>query len=251
MQRLAFLSMAAAGAFWAFMVACSSDAGSTFGENQMDAASDGGLSSFGDGTASDPAAVTCTTALPTNFAPTYVAPGLPAEQCTTVQLGGYFDACLGASGSVDACTAFRTENASCTTCIEPDAGTGPVQTFVDHKYSQVNFGGCFAIEQGTAASGGACATALEAFDECQVASCLACIDKSGVSNDTIDACKTQSQAKGCATYKTQLDTACPTGYAGPDGGAYDCFPHGTERQTDPRSWITRVLAVYCGAPQAH
>ena len=248
MKRLAFLMMATtAGALWALMVACSSDSGSTFNENPTDAASDGGLASFGDGSAVGPGAVTCTTAFPTNFASTYLAPGAPSGQCSPDQLGAYFDACLGANGSVDACTAFRAANAGCTACIEPDAGTGPVKTYVGQKYSQVNLGGCVAIEQGNAADGGACAIALQASDQCQVASCLGCIEKTGVTNATINDCKTQSKTKGCAPNVSGISTSCPLGYTGSDGGAYDCFPHGNEQASDPRSWITRVMGVYCGS----
>ena len=247
MKRLAFLSMAAtAGAMWAVMVACSSDSGSTFNEG-LDSSFDGSSSAFGDGgVPDDGGGVTCTTALPVDFAPSYLAPGLPAGQCTSDEPGGYFDVCIGATGSVAACNAWRQTHATCTACIQPEGGTGPVQTFVDNKYLQLNLGGCYALEQGKPADGNACAMSMQASDECQVASCLPCIGKDGVTNETIQTCKATSKSAGCATYPSAA--GCPPGYDGPDGGAYDCFPHGNEQQADLRTWIARVIGVYCGAP---
>ena len=248
MKRLAFLAMAAtAGGMWAVMVACSSDAGSTFGEG-LDSSFEASALGFGDGGVPDSGPVTCTTALPVDFAPEYLAPGLPAGQCTTEELGAYFDACFASTGGVVACDAWRQAHAGCTACIQPEAGTGPVQTFVDNKYLQVNLGGCYALEQGVAANGNACAQAQQGSDECQIASCLPCIGKDGVTNEAISGCKTKAKSGGCASYVSGVGTACPLGYTGPDGGAYDCYPHGTEQTSDPRTWITRVLGVYCGAP---
>lgn len=248
MKRLAFLAMVTtAGAMWAVMVACSSDAGSTFGEG-VDSSFDGSSSAFGDGSVPDATGVSCTTALPVDFAPSYLPPALPAGQCTTEELGGYFDACLATTGGVAACGVWRQAHATCTACIQPEGGTGPVQTFVDNKYLQLNLGGCFAIEQGVAADGNACAEAQQGSDQCQVASCLSCIGKDGVTNATIQGCKTQAKSAGCAKYVSGISSSCPLGYSGPDGGAYDCYPHGDEQTADPRTWITRVLGVYCGAP---
>lgn len=244
MRRLAFLAVAV-GAAWGAMVACSSDnTGSTFPDG-TDATADASGFDFGDAGLPADATVTCSPTLSTTFAPSFVAPGSPSGQCTTDELGGYFDSCL-ASGSTDACTTWKAAHAGCTACIQPDAGTGPIALYGGGKYSQINIGGCIALERGTPDDAGACAVAYGSREQCTIASCIQCIEKDGVTNDAITACKTQARTTGCSSYESAVLPACGAAYQQEDGGAYACFPHGGEAQRD---WITRLFGVYCGQPE--
>lgn len=244
MKRTAFLMMGAALASWGLVVACSDDEGSTFNEKPDNTLDDGGPL-FGDASIVDGGPVVCSSALSTTFAPTFVPPAAFTGACTTEALGLYYDTCLGGSGTT-ACTAWRAQHASCSACVDPDGGTGPIQVYAG-KYSVPNVGGCIAIATGTAEDAGACARAHAAATECQLAACGQCIETDGVTNDAINGCRTQAVSQGCARFVSSVNTSCADGTTGPDGGGYTCFA-GQGEETSSRTRLVRLMNLFCGAP---
>jgi hypothetical protein len=121
---------------------------------------------------------------------------------------GFYDACLGAGATTDACNDFRQQNATCVACIltpQTAAHYGPLIDFT--TYVIANVAGC--IEVAPRATGAldpdafACAKSVQALAGCELAACGAnCPVHDATSLASYQSCATASEQSGCDPWAT-------------------------------------------------
>jgi hypothetical protein len=132
--------------------------------------------------------------------PGYVAPQIAIQPqahqgaCTEALLGEYFAACLGSSGSAQACSAFANGDAAHKTCraclYTPDVGP-----LVKHpNNSRINIPACLAAIGDTS-----CAQSVYALVRCQAFACMSCTGP-GTTATQVSDCWADSDAAGCEPY---------------------------------------------------
>lgn len=261
-NRAAIFSAIATTSLLTFaMFACDDDKPSTFVDIKADAGATFTDGSFNVDGAKDPDAgtvVNCTPSLPVTFKPTFVVP-VATNDCTTTQIGEYYDACLAVNGKGDvrlmdtSCSDWIAANKTCGDCIEqnedgdPDSGTadksGPIQIFRHRLYFGLNNGGCIAIEQGKS-DDTSCAYAYDVSTQCRRDACAGCFDKSGVNFKNFTSCQDVATTGVCKTYDSPADSAC-VGYkdAGSSLSAVDCFPKASNEER--KVFMSRVAGKFC------
>lgn len=248
-KRLAVVSGAlSVTVFIISVVACSSDNESnTFTENPEDASFDQGkgFNTDGNTTGQDVVGpVTCSPSLPSTFKPEWKPP-TKASACSSADVAGYYDACLGNISVPDAggiCTQWKADHKQCGDCIETDANNGPIQFYRNRLYYVLNVAGCLSIERNEPEAGKCAATYSDSI-ECQRASCNDCLLQDGAQFSAFQDCQKKAKETACNGYEGKRGTACGTTYNDPDGGAWDCFKHGTE---DQKVHFSRVITLFCG-----
>lgn len=246
-KGVAFFSVASTVALGGFAAAaCEEDKASTFNNGQDEASFDSGGSFNTDAntTGDVKGPVTCNPSLPATFAPAWKAPAAKASQCTTTQLGEYYDACL--PNVIDAkCTQWVSANKGCGDCIEPEDNSGPVQLYNNRSFYLLNLAGCIATVQGKLAEAD-CGGQYGIAAQCRVDSCDECIAKGGTFDNfttcQIDAAKDSTT---CKKYEDNAAKVCGSSSAlkDPDGGAPQCFRASGEKERDH---FVRVFGIMCG-----
>jgi len=159
--------------------------------------------------------------------PIGTAPTKQTGACTTTVIAQYWTSCLDPTTRDDTkCAAFNTSNASCSSCI------AQVATIVDLGTQQFawvpNVGGCYAVLDGTSASG-SCAALDDANMQCAVAVCK---DNCKTTPEGVQACALASRTKACSAF-----SIC-------DGEAGASFA--TCEPTTAKDFVTNFGAALCG-----
>jgi hypothetical protein len=166
------------------------------------------------------------TSLPPSQVPAY-APVVPdVGACTSAQIDAFLAACIGATSTTAACTAFQIATdagpATCVPCLVRTADAGPPPNnggvLLDSTGSfmvGVNTPGCIALADPT--HGPACAAALEPLFQCELAACSSA-DCRVADAGAYEGCLQSTLADaGACQGELQATAACDTEYA--DGGA--------------------------------
>jgi hypothetical protein len=153
----------------------------------------------------------------------------------------FYDQCLGAEASSDACNQFREANAACVACIlTPDTAAkyGPI---LDHgTFVTANVAGCIELagDQEPDASEVPCAKAVQALAGCELAACEAnCAVHDAASLTAYDTCATDAEEGGCEPYATAVTCANSEGEASALGAA--CV-------ADFQTFYDVVVPAFCG-----
>jgi hypothetical protein len=132
--------------------------------------------------------------------------------CTAKQAADFLTACL--AGSRAACDGFRTQNPGCAACAyssSEDPSWGPLVSYRDKSYAEVNHGGCIALSVGEPDET-KCGGSFQLYDQCALAACDTCLPintKNTVAN--VGKCLEDPKVlQICATWIDQGKVECPT-----------------------------------------
>ena len=238
----------------AIVVACSSKTDDSEFQPPGDKdAQDGPISNLliegGPDSGKDGPAGSCSPAVPMPFTPTWVAPAPGASACTTVEIKGYYDACLVNAGVTEqdgTCTAYKAAHKPCTDCAEPANKSGPVQWHVARNFYTINTAACIAVAQkGLDGGGNGCGEAYNAAAECTRESCVSCITVAKSFPKFIECQREVGNRDLCKEYEDGKSPKCD-GYRDPGSPAIPCFP--TSNAEDQLPYFTRVITLMCGPP---
>jgi len=222
---------------------CGIVAGSGFsGSGDAGAVTDGPT---GDGALQIPSdASSCQPADVETYMPGAYHPATAAYQgvCTTAQIAGFYEACLGSGATTAACTAFSARDAGtgdCAACIlTPDSAIayGPLighGTFITN-----NVAGCIQL---TLPGELSCAKAEAALDGCELAACEAnCPVDDAATRAVYDGCAAAADGAGCQSYAQMA--ACAQSLAQDDAGPGAlCLPPSFE------TFYDTVVPLFCGS----
>ena len=147
------------------------------------------------------ASASCTPGDVSTYTPAPLTPSrAPASQCSQTELGDFFDACLGSSGTRTACDAFQTTNATCSQCLlsaRSDSTWGPIVT--TSTTWDFNVAGCLSLVAGDAGAT-SCAGATSAAQGCEEAACASCQFVGGDTPLPREQCVQQADVAGCSSY---------------------------------------------------
>jgi hypothetical protein len=231
----------------AILFACSTDDAAPIGDVPADSSTDRAMrkeSSPEEDDASGDAAPLCSphalTEQPMWHAPKPINP----SACTRTQVADFLTACL--TGTRAACDGFRQQNAACAACAytsDDDSSWGPLISYRDKSYAQVNLGGCIAVSAGEP-DGTGCGGSYQLYDQCALEACSGCLPintKNTVAK--LGTCQDDPQIKQtCATWIAQGKTACaPLSASGP---AKRCALGTNSFQENAR----RYVAFWCSTP---
>ncbi len=189
--------------------------GSSSGGSSSGGTADGGLCLPGDVSTFHPL-----------YHPTSVRPGACGPTATQPDpVGAFYDACFGAGRSDQACRAFQAQNPDCAACIVSPESASSYGPIIDHGgFVTANVAGCIEVTVDTLgpvdASGttpGACARAVEALDECQLAACEANCPVSAsdrASLQTYEGCAAAVAATSCGPFNRAASCLEPDSGAG-------------------------------------
>jgi hypothetical protein len=159
--------------------------------------------------------------------PIGAAPTKQAGACTTTSIDAYWTACLDPTTRDDTkCTTFSNANKTCSQCL---AQTATVVDLGTQQFAWVpNVGGCYALLDGTSASG-SCAALDDANMQCAIAVCK---DVCSMFPDGLEACALGSRTSACKAF-----SIC-------DGEAGASFA--TCEPTTAKDFVTSFGAALCG-----
>jgi hypothetical protein len=173
----------------------------------------------------------------TGLAFTWVPPiGLYTGDCTQTEIGDFITSCVNtATGTMTACTSFRTSKPACYGCLittSMESKWGALVSYGTGENAVVNIAGCVAALE---PCNQPCAEAIEASGVCQAGACEHC------SGSDFGACTDQAtKCPACEGYQTSL--TCLLALTGKDHPASVCYSS-TSTFTEK---ITNVATVLCG-----
>ena len=188
----------------------------------------------------DAAAAACSPADESTFvAPAYVPAIKHAGQCTAAQITAFATACSPATGTPATCSAFRTANTACLSCIVTPSNATSYGAFVAYPNGALgtNIDGC--IELTVPTTGPACAASDQGALDCIHAACdTACGALASMADFTAyDACALKAQQGTCASIVSASTTACAS--ISPDAGASSvCFAQTPD--------LAALATLFCG-----
>jgi len=137
--------------------------------------------------------------------------------CTLKQAADFLQACL--KGTRAVCDGFLAQNPGCAACAysnADDPSWGPLVSYRDKSYAEVNHGGCIALSVGET-NETKCGGSFQLYDQCALGACESCLPittKNTVANVT----KCQDDPKVeqiCAAWIAQGKVQCPSVLAQP------------------------------------
>jgi hypothetical protein len=184
-------------------------------------------------------------AIPQGFTPTWKPPTRNATACTTMDIKGYYDACLADPGKTEGdgtCAKWKTANATCAACTEPADNSGPIQWHQTRKFLTTNIAGCIAVAQAKPEAG-KCGDAYNAAVECGRKACDFCYEAGG-NDEQYGACQSAAKKAGlCKSYDDAASAAC-AGINDPTSPALPCLR--TSSAEDRSVYYPRLIGVICG-----
>jgi hypothetical protein len=164
--------------------------------------------------------------------------------CAAADFDAFFDACLATPIDPAKCTAYKTTNAACATCLESeetDANLGPVIWHSSHAYFTLNLAGCIAdAEKNVSAT--SCGAAYQAAIGCKQNACEACFTK-GSSFAQFSACESAAGKTVCSDSNAALRTSCADALHDAGSPATACLPPAT---TTTRNAYKQIAPLFCG-----
>jgi hypothetical protein len=244
-QRIVGLALGGVLGGSAALTACGSSDSSAVGGAQDGGGIDGACASCGDSGLPIPNvdASVCHAADLSSWSPPAYRPASGAWQglCDSSQIHAFYDACLGANATHDACVAATTSNACSACLVSPDDAQkyGPI---VAHGgIASINYAGC--LELLDPKNGIACAKYVQAEAACEIAACAAnCPVKDDASLKAYDQCAEGADKQACASF----DASAQCLYRETDGGdaaLAACDPAQSFEQA-----FFALAALFCGAP---
>ena len=189
--------------------------------------------------------IPCPPAPVTSFTPAWKPPvAFKSGACTSAQMSGFFDACLGASSSTGGCTTFVQSNTACAACLqsdETDSEYGPIVWHSNRTYYTTNIAGCIADEQADAGAAG-CGAAYQAVIQCKETACSACLSAQNPSFSRFATCEGQAGTE-CASYSQTLESACGTALVDAASPVVVCIPPSGDTAEDA---YLRLAPIFCG-----
>ncbi|MBX3187860.1 MAG: hypothetical protein KF819_12630 [Labilithrix sp.] len=174
-------------------------------------------------------------------APARFTPGA----CTTAEVDGYVQDCLGSDGNV--CKAFKDANVACAKCIESadtDATWGPIVFYDSRIFYDYNYGGCIANVTDDFATTG-CGAAQTRYLACRHAACNACLPP-GLPRDFepfFECQKKKATDTLCAAELTEANTACAAYFASKPTDACQ------GSTLAPEQYLKQLIGAWCvGSP---
>ena len=158
---------------------------------------------------------------------------------------GFYDACLGSGATTDACNDFRSQNATCVSCILTPQSAPHYGPLIDYTtYVTANVAGCLEVAPSAAgepeAGALACAKSVQALAGCELQACGAnCPVHDGTSLSAYQSCASTSEQSVCASWATAAACADAAGDAG--GLASACLG-------SFQDFYDAVVPFFCGAP---
>jgi hypothetical protein len=166
----------------------------------------------------------------------------------------FYEACLGAGRSTDACNGFRQANADCAACIVTPESAKAYGPIIDHgAFVTANVSGCIDVEVERAGAGDAgewasdalvCAKAIDALEGCELAACEAncpVSPGSAASLAQFQGCTSAADGAGCSTFAAAVTCT------GPDAGV---SAPATCLQGDFSAYYHDVVPLFCLPPPA-
>jgi hypothetical protein len=160
--------------------------------------------------------------------------------CDETEIHAFYDACLGANATHDACVAETTNN-SCSTCLVSRDDAPKYGPLVAHgAIASINYAGC--LELLDVKNGIACARYVQAASACEIAACAAnCPVKDDASLKAYDQCAGDADKQACASFAASAQCA----FRETDGGGAAiavCDPAQSFEQA-----FFALAALFCGS----
>jgi hypothetical protein len=156
----------------------------------------------------------------------------------------FYDACLGADASTEACNTFRETYATCASCILTPETADKYGPLIDHGgFVTANVAGCIELagdqQADASASSLTCASSVQALADCELAACEAnCAVHDSASLSAYETCATTAETGGCEAY----DTAAACATAVPDASSLGAACLG-----DFTTFYQTATRYFCGA----
>jgi hypothetical protein len=173
----------------------------------------------------------------------YKPAAIPSSVCLGDDGGptwdAFYDACLGPNKDTTSCDAYQAspENAACAACIVTPFTDGTLGPILDYgEFVGGNVAGCIELAAPTEI---ACARAVQAQTDCELAACQAnCPVSDPTSLTARDACTMAADMAGCSSF-VQAASACRAAEADA-GTAAPCAPAAF------KDFYDLVVPLFCG-----